>query len=141
MKISDTGITLIKKHEGLRLNSYRCPAGIWTIGYGHTVGVCEGMTITEDGAELLLRMDIETSEKAVTRYAKGINQNQFDSLVSFTFNVGVRNFSTSTLVKKIKVNPTDPSIDFEFSRWKFAKGKVLSGLVKRRKEEAELYFW
>lgn len=141
MKISDTGIQLIKKYEGLRLEAYRCPAKVWTIGYGHTRGVHSGMKITDDGAELLLLMDVATAEASVNVNAKKVNQNQFDALVSFVFNVGIGNFKVSTLLKKVKANPADPSISFEFSRWKFAGKRVLKGLVKRRLEEAELYFW
>ena len=141
MKISDTGIQLIKSHEGLRLDAYLCPADVWTIGYGHTNGVAEGMTITDDGAELLLRMDVGVAEAAVNKHTKELNQNQFDSLVSFTFNVGVANFRKSTLLKKVNKNPAGRSIADEFARWKYAKGKVLAGLVRRRKDEAELYFF
>lgn len=140
MKTSKNGIDLIARHEGLRLKAYRCPAGILTIGYGHTGNVREGQTITEDYAKYLLASDLSTAENAVNRQNLNINQNQFDALVSFVFNVGSGNFLKSTLLKKIKVNPNDTLIAAEFDRWNKAAGKVLPGLVKRRLDEAKLYF-
>ena len=140
MKISDNGIELIKKHEGLRLEAYLCPAGKPTIGYGHTKDVKLGDVITEEEAEQLLREDLIVVENEINKHNLDINQNQFDALVSFVYNVGVGNFRTSTLLKKIKTDPNDKTIANEFKRWVYSNGKKLPGLVKRREEEAKLYF-
>lgn len=144
MITSNRGIELIKRHESLRLRAYVDPVGIWTIGYGHTGGVKSGDVITEEQANGLLRADLATAERAVTGSGLRLNQNQFDALVSFVFNVGSGNFARSTLLRKGRVNTLDPSIVDEFRKWK--KGRVngrlttLPGLVKRREEELKLYF-
>lgn len=140
MKTSSKGIELIKKHEGLSLTAYLCPAKVLTIGYGHTGGVKSGDVITEAQAEEFLRADLNNAEQAIIRERLNINQNQFDALVSFVFNVGIGSFQKSTLLKVIKANSMDARIRMEFSRWVYAKQKVLAGLVLRRKEEADLYF-
>lgn len=140
MKTSSKGIEFIKRHEGFRARAYQCPAGVWTIGYGHTRGVNNGDVITKEQGERFLIQDVQTAEREVNSHGLIVNQNQFDALVSFVFNVGVGNFSRSTLLRKLKVNTNDSTISYEFSRWKNGGGKVLPGLVKRRKEEAELYF-
>ena len=140
MKTSSKGIEFIKRHEGFRARAYQCPAGVWTIGYGHTRGVNNGDVITKEQGERFLIQDLQTAEREVNSHGLIINQNQFDALVSFVFNVGVGNFSRSTLLRKLKVNTNDSTISYEFSRWKNGGGKVLPGLVKRRKEESELYF-
>lgn len=140
MRISDEGLALIKSFEGLRLNAYLCPAKVWTIGYGHTQGVEKGQTITEIEAENLLKDDLSGFEKAVKKCNLELNQNQFDALVSFTFNVGAGNLSKSTLLKKAKNDPLDPTIREEFMKWNKAKGETLAGLTRRRKAEANLYF-
>lgn len=140
MNTSSKGIELIKKHEGLSLTAYLCPAKVLTIGYGHTGGVKSGDVITEAQAEEFLRADLNNAEQAIIRERLNINQNQFDALVSFVFNVGIGSFQKSTLLKVIKTNSMDARIRMEFSRWVYAKQKVLAGLVLRRKEEADLYF-
>lgn len=140
MTTSKTGLALIAAHEGLKLKAYLCPAGVPTIGYGHTKGVRMGDTITPDQADKFLREDSADAEKAVNAQGLKINQNQYDALVSFTFNVGVGNFGKSTLLKKVKANADDPAIRNEFARWNKGGGKVLPGLTRRRKEEADLYF-
>lgn len=140
MKISRNGIELIKSHEGLRLASYVDSAGVWTIGYGHTGGVKMGDVITQEQAEQFLIADLATAEEAINRQLLKLNQNQFDALVSFVFNVGAGNFGSSTLLRRIKENPTDRDIEMQFRRWVYANGKVLPGLVKRRKDESKLYF-
>ena len=150
MKISFRGIDLIKRHEGLRLTSYKCPAGVWTIGYGHTGNVEHGETITEEVAEELLRQDLLLTETQLNKLEIDFNQNQFDALISFIFNVGWGAFRTSTLLKEIRKNinglwyyNTDGvhcnSIREQFKRWKYGGGRVLPGLVKRREDEANLY--
>lgn len=140
MKTSNKGIDLIKKYEGFRAKAYKCPAGKWTIGYGHTLNVKSTDVISLDEAEYFLKKDVEFAENEVNRHNLNINQNQFDALVSFVFNLGVGNFTRSTLLRKIKSNPNDPTIREEFEKWIYADGKVLNGLVRRRKDEADLYF-
>lgn len=140
MKTSSRGIELIKRHEGLRLRAYLCPAGVWTIGYGHTGGVKSGDVITGARADVLLRDDLTWAEREVNAQGLNLVQNQFDALVSFVFNVGREQFIKSTLLRIAKANTNDPRIRAEFSRWVYAKGKVLPGLVARREEESTLYF-
>lgn len=141
MKITKEGINLIKKFEGLRLEAYLCPAGVWTIGYGHTKGVKKGQVITQLEADNLLKEDLSSFEKGVTSLIKSnINQNQFDSLVSFAFNLGLANLKSSTLLKKVNANPNDRTIVDEFLKWVYAKKVFLEGLHRRRQAEANLYF-
>ena len=140
MRTSRKGIEFIKAHEGLRLDAYLCPAGVPTIGYGHTHGVKMGDRITEEQAERLLIGDLAVAERGVNRYGFDLTQNQFDALVSFVYNIGAGNFRSSTLLKRLKDNPNDPDIEYQFRRWVYGGGKVLPGLVRRRKDEAKLYF-
>lgn len=147
MQTSETGLKLIAQFEGCELTAYRCPAGVWTIGYGHTgKDVKPGMTITEDKAFELLGQDIVKTETFVNRLlssqinAGNITQGMFDALVSFAYNCGTGNLQKSTLLKKVLANPQDSTIANEFAKWNKAGGRVLPGLVKRRKAEAELYF-
>lgn len=141
MKTSQKGIELIKRYEGFRAEAYLCPAGIWTIGYGHTADVHRGDRIDEDTAEDFLREDLESAEGAVGKYVRvPLKQWQFDALVSFTFNLGAGNLYSSTLLKKVNRNPDDPAIRQEFEKWVYAGGRVLQGLVDRRKAEADMYF-
>lgn len=141
MKASGRCKELIKKHEGCRLEAYKCPAGIWTIGYGHTDGsVTSGTTITQEEADKLFNQDIKKFEKAVTHMVKTtINQNQFDALVSFAFNLGIGALQNSTLLKKLNNNDFTGAAN-EFDRWVYGNNKTkLEGLVRRRKEEKELF--
>lgn len=141
MKTSQKGIDLIKSFEGFSPTAYLCPAGVWTIGYGHTAGVSEGDSVDEDTAEDFLREDLADAEGAVGKYVKvPLKQWQFDALVSFAFNLGAGNLYSSTLLKKVNRNPDDPSIRQEFEKWVYADGRVLQGLVDRRKAEADMYF-
>lgn len=141
MKISKQGIKLIKKFEGFKPYTYLCPANILTIGYGHTRGVRLGQTCTEEDAEQFLKEDLELAEAEVNKVAEKVDltQGQFDSLVSFTFNIGAGNFQTSTLRRKVLNNPADPSIKAEFGKWVYVRGKVNQGLQRRRLEESRLY--
>jgi len=139
--ISWNGIGIIKRHEGLRLKAYLCPANVWTIGYGHTGDVKPDQIITQSQADDLLVQDLMRFNKGVNELVKKeITQNQFDSLVSFSFNVGLGALGKSTLLKKVNRNPKDETIRDEFHKWVNAGGKRLAGLVKRREEEANLYF-
>lgn len=140
------GTGLIKKFEGLRLKAYKCPVGVWTIGYGsifyeNNTKVQEGDKITIERADQLLWFMIDKFESSVMGLVtSNINDNQLGALTSFAFNVGIGAFGKSTLLKKVNANPNDPNIKKEFSRWTRAGGQVLQGLVKRRQAEAELYF-
>jgi len=142
MKISDAGLALIKTFEGFRANSYICPAGVWTIGYGHTGSeIKAGLKITEREAELTLRKDIKQFEDVVLQKIKiPLNQNQFDALVSFVFNIGSGAFSESTLLKRLN-NKEDPDTvaRTEMPRWNKGGGRVLEGLKRRREAEVELF--
>lgn len=141
MRTSQNGIDLIKRFEGFSPVAYLCPAGVWTIGYGHTAGVHEGDSIDGDTAEDYLREDLTSAEGAVEKYVKvPLKQWQFDALVSFTFNLGAGNLYSSTLLKKVNRNPDDQSIRQEFEKWVYAGGRMLQGLVDRRKAEADMYF-
>ncbi|MCM1502036.1 MAG: lysozyme [Bacteroidales bacterium] len=140
MTPSQKAIDLIKEFEGVRLKAYRCPAGVLTIGYGHTSGVKPGMVISEAQAEEFLREDLQEAVSYINSLRLALTQNMFDALVSFTFNVGIGNLSRSTLLTKVKADPYDNTILDEFIRWVYAKGKVLPGLQRRRLAEAKLYY-
>lgn len=140
MKTSPKGIALIKEFEGLRLRAYLCPSGIWTIGYGHTAGVKPGIVISEAQAEEYLKADLIAFENYLNGLGLALNQNQFDALISFIYNVGTGNFSSSTLLRKVKANPLDNAIMDEFLKWIYSKGRVLPGLQRRRLAEMKLYF-
>lgn len=135
MKTSDNGLHLIKQFEGCKLTAYKCPAGIWTIGVGHTGGVTPGMTITQAKADELLRKDVERFEKAVNAYVAklGLNQNQFDALVSFTFNGG------EGMLQTLCKNRNAKQIADALLLYNKGGGKVLPGLVKRREAEKALF--
>ncbi|MBI1939176.1 MAG: lysozyme [Ignavibacteriales bacterium] len=139
-KTSEKGFTLIKKYEGLSLTTYRCPAGLLTIGYGHTgKDVIVGLTINEVAANNLLKNDVEKFEDAIHVLVKvPLVQNQFDALVSFAYNVGTNSLKNSTLLKKINQSDYASAAD-EFPKWNKSNGKVLPGLVKRRDEEKSLW--
>lgn len=139
MRISQKGIELIKKFEGCRLEAYRCPAGVWTIGYGHTKGVKDGMKISWEQAEEFLREDLKIYEQAVERCVKvPLSQNQFDALVSFCYNCGGEALRTSTLLRLLNESKYSESAE-QFLRWNKAGGKVLAGLTRRREEEREMF--
>lgn len=139
MKTSNKGIDLIKKFEGCKLKAYKCPAGVWTIGYGHTKGVKEGDTCTIAQAEELLKQDLKIFECEIQDLVKvKLNQNQFDALVSFIYNVGAGAFQDSTMRKFINAGHF-PLAAGQFDRWVYAKGVKLNGLVKRRAAEKELF--
>lgn len=129
---------MIKEFEGLRLSAYRCEAGVWTIGWGHTSGVRPGMKISAEHAEELLRADVECVGRALEGVV--LTDNQRAALISFGFNVGVSALMRSTLMKYVVKDAFDRRIAGEFAKWKYAGGKVIGGLVRRRKREAEVYF-
>ena len=137
MKTSQRGINLIKQFEGVRLTAYKCPAGVYTIGYGHTRGVQRGMRITEEEASAFLAADLRNSEKAVERYESFYhwNQNEFDALVSFTFNCGAVNLRA--LLRNGRRNRSQ--IAETLPLYRKAGGKVLKGLERRRAAEKALF--
>lgn len=137
-KIGQAGLTLIKQFEGCRLVAYQCSAGVWTIGYGHTAGVYKGMKITQAEAEAYLLQDVAKFEKYVNNlsyvpFTDQLNQNQFDALVSFAFNLGQGN------VKKLCTGRVMNQIPSAMQQYCKAAGKTLPGLQRRRKAEAALY--
>ena len=137
MKTSQRGIKLIKQFEGVRLTAYKCPAGVYTIGYGHTRGVTRGMKITEEEASAFLAADLRNSEKAVERYDSIYhwNQNEFDALVSFTFNGGATNLRA--LLRNGRRNRSQ--IAETLPLYRKAGGKILKGLERRRAAEKALF--
>ena len=138
-RISEEGLSLIKKFEGCRLEAYKCSGGVWTIGYGHTGGVTETDTITQDDANKLLQEDVAKFEEYVDdNVIVELNQGQFDALVAWTFNLGPGNLRESTMLKKL--NEADyTSVPNEMKRWNKAGGKTLDGLIRRRNAEALLF--
>ena len=138
--ISAEGLRLVKKHEGLRLQAYLpTPNDVWTIGYGHTKTAKKGMKITERGAEELLKGDIAWAEEAVRKRVKvPLNQNQFDALVSFVFNIGEGAFASSTLLRFLNEGKYQAAAD-QLPRWNRQKGNVLPGLTNRRQQERALF--
>lgn len=140
MKFSSNYYALIETFEGFRSKAYKCPAGVWTIGFGTTKGVKPGMVVTENVAHELLVEDSRKIEYQLNNMGIMFSQNQFDALGSFIYNIGFGKFQSSTLCKRIKLNRNDKEIEHLWKQWKYAKGKVLQGLVKRREYEAALYF-
>lgn len=144
MKTSQKGLEFLHREEGLRLKAYLDSAGIPTIGYGNTYyengsKVKMGDSITKERADSLFELVLKQFENAVNKAVKvQLTQNQFDALVSFTYNVGIAALNRSTLLKKINANPCDPTITSSFEAWKNAGGKPI--LLKRRQREAALYF-
>lgn len=141
MRISDAGVDLIKSFEGLKLEAYKCPAGIWTIGYGHTgAGVTSGLSIDEQEAESLLYDDLVKFEDGVNKLTceLDITQGMFDALVCFAYNVGLDALARSTLLKLLKQNKVLEASE-QFKVWNKAGGKELAGLTRRRNAEAELF--
>ena len=142
MKLSKTGFDLIKKFEGLRLTAYLCPVRVWTIGYGHTgEDVYSGLKISEERAEELLLDDLQSFEQCVNSFVTvKLNQNEYDALVSFTFNVGTTAFINSTLLKLLNQRTNRRVVSEEFKRWvKGGDGEAIPGLVRRREEECKLF--
>ena len=133
MKTSKSALDQIAKYEGIRLKAYKCPAGVWTIGVGHTGGVTEGMTITHDQAMAFFADDIKASERAVEKLGMELTQGQFDALVSFCYNCGAGNLN------KLCTGRTKKQIADAIPLYNKGGGKVLAGLVKRRAWERGLF--
>ena len=134
---SKSGLAFTEGFEGLRLTAYQDQGGVWTIGYGHTLGVIPGKTITQLQAEMYLLQDIQSAVGVVNNLVTiDLTQNEFDALVDFVFNVGSGNFRTSTLLKKLNANDITGAA-LEFDKWDHDKGKVVAGLLRRRQNETE----
>jgi len=139
MRTSQRGLSLIKSFEGLRLLAYRDAVGVWTIGYGATRGVKPGMSVTKEQAERMLLNDVQRFESEVERLVKvPLSGNQWDALVSFTYNLGASNLESSTLLRLLNVGDYAGAAE-QFPRWNKAGGKVLPGLVRRREAERVLF--
>jgi lysozyme len=139
MTTSRRGIQLIKDFEGLKLESYKCPAGVWTIGYGHTKGVKPNVVIDQMRAEDLLIEDIAPIERMLNKLGINFRQECFDALVSWNFNLGEDAFRNSTLLKKIVADAPDEEITDQIVKWVNAGGKPLVGLKRRRVAEANMF--
>ena len=146
MKLDQNGYKLIQKFEGCRLDAYQDSVGIWTIGFGNITyengtKVRKGDTISLKRAEELFKYFADRfAANIADKVTVPITQNQFNAIVSLSYNIGLSNFSASTLLKKLNKCSSDATIKNEFLKWRFAGGKELKGLVKRRTEEANLYF-
>ena len=139
MNIGTKGLDLIKFFEGLELNAYQCAAGVWTIGYGHTKGVEKGMSISAASANEMLAEELAEYENYInTLVTVELNQDQFDAMVSWVYNLGGGNLKASTLLKVLNAGDYD-GVPAQMMRWNKAGGKVLAGLTKRRQAEADLF--
>lgn len=139
LRVSPEGISLIKRFEGFSTSPYRCPAGYWTIGYGHLLNHLPAASLTQQEGEFLLKQDIQKAESAVHRMVPvPLTQHQFDALVSFTYNLGAGALQRSTLRQKILRQEHDLAA-LEFPKWVYAGGRKMAGLARRRHAEALLY--
>ena len=139
MKLGERATEILKYFEGCKLTAYQDSVGVWTIGFGHTKGVYDGMTITQDQAEQMLLSELEEYEGYIENMVTvPLTQNQFDALVVWVYNLGPTNFRNSTLLKELNAGNYNAAGQ-EITRWNKAGGKVLAGLVKRREAEAQLF--
>jgi lysozyme len=135
MTYSKTGLAITEKFEGCKLSAYQDSVGVWTIGYGHTLGVQEGDTCTQEQAEQWLQEDTDAAVSNVNQHLTvQVSQNEFDALVDFAFNLGVGNFDGSTLLKDVNSGDLEAAAQ-EFEKWDHAGGKVVAGLLRRRLAE------
>jgi lysozyme len=146
MKVNAEGYALIKRFEGCRLKAYKCPANVWTIGFGNTFyengdKVKDGDVITQQRAEELAKFIIDQFAVSITPFIlKPLTDNQFSACVSLAYNIGTGGFKRSSVFKKLNINPNDATIADSFRLWNKGGGKVLKGLVNRREAEIQLYF-
>lgn len=144
MKTSANGVALVKRFEGCKLGAYKCPAGVWTIGYGHTSAagpptVTPGLVVSQQAADEILRRDLEKFEKGVAELVKvPLTTGQNDALVSFAFNCGLGALAKSTLLKRVNAKEFH-RVPAEFMKWTKANGQELPGLVQRRRAETALW--
>ena len=139
MTTSKKGIELIQMFEGCRLTAYKCPAGVWTVGYGSTKDVKAGMKITQAEADKRLLDDISPCERVLNNMGINYRQNQFDALISWLFNFGSAKFASSTLKKKILSHASDVEITDQIVKWVNAGKVPLLGLKRRRVAEANMF--
>jgi lysozyme len=139
MKISNSGLSLIKRYEGCKLAAYKDSVGVWTIGWGNTSHAKAGMKITQAQADKFLAEDLASVEKCLNNLGVISKQNQFDALASWIFNLGVGNFNSSTMKKYIVAKCSDIDITDQMVKWCNAGGRPLLGLKKRRVAEANMY--
>ncbi len=146
MKASENAIDLIKSFEGFRNFAYLDTGHVATIGYGsikypNQQKVRLGDFVSQERANEMLKFDLCIFEDDINHFVtSNINQNQFDALICFIYNIGSTQFRRSTLLKKVNLNPNDPSIKDEFKKWRYDNGKIITGLLNRRIKEADLYF-
>jgi len=139
MNISKEGLSLIKKFEGCELEAYLCPAGVWTIGYGHTKDVKEGDKINRDEADYLLQEEMIEYESYINDFVEvPLEQNQFDALCSWVYNLGPTNLKNSTMLRVLNEEKY-ADVPQQIKRWNKAGGEVLDGLIKRREAEAKMF--
>ena len=139
MNISKEGLSLIKKFEGCELEAYLFPAGVWTIGYGHTKDVKEGDKINKEEADYLLQEEMIEYESYINDFVEvPLNQNQFDALCSWVYNLGPTNLKNSTMLRVLNEEKY-ADVPQEIKRWNKAGGEVLDGLIKRREAEAKMF--
>ncbi|AFL75382.1 lysozyme [Thiocystis violascens] len=137
--VNAAGLALIQRHEGLTLRAYRCPAGVWTIGYGSTRDVTPGLVIDLAEADRRLRQDLRAAERAVAAAVRvPLNDNEFSALVSFVYNVGAAAFADSTLLRRLNGGQRADAAR-QFARWNRGGGRVLPGLITRRAAEVALF--
>tara|TARA_R110002074_G_scaffold365865_2_gene539667 strand:- start:876 stop:1427 length:552 start_codon:yes stop_codon:yes gene_type:complete len=139
LQISQEGLALIKKFEGCELEAYLCPAGVWTIGYGHTKDVKEGDKINKDEADYLLQEEMIEYESYINDMVDvDLNQSQYDSLCAWVYNLGPSNLGSSTMLRVLNEGKYD-EVPQQMKRWNKANGEVLDGLIRRREAEALLF--
>lgn len=140
MAVLDHAAPIVKQFEGCKLKAYKCPAGAWTIGYGHTgPEVTEGLVWTQAEADAALQKDMTRALNDARKLIHvGLNDRQMAAIVSFVFNLGIGNFKSSTLLKMLNAHNFAGAVN-EFSKWNKGGGVVLPGLVKRREAEAALF--
>ena len=139
MNISKEGIALIKRFEGCELKAYQDSVGVWTIGYGHTKDVKKGNEINQDHAEFMLTEELPEYEGYINDMVKvPLEQNQFDALCSWVYNLGPTNLQDSTMLKVLNEKKYE-EVPQQIKRWNKAGGKVLDGLIRRREAEALLF--
>ena len=139
MQLSKTGIELLKHFEGCELKAYQDSVGVWTIGYGHTKGIYEGLEITQSEAEKMLVDELPEYEGYITdKIVPRLQQHEFDALVCWVYNLGPTNLSSSTMLKKLNAGEFK-EVPFQMKRWDKAGGQPLLGLTRRRNAEALLF--
>ena len=139
MQLSKTGIELLKHFEGCELKAYQDSVGVWTIGYGHTKGIYEGLEITQSEAEKMLQDELPEYEGYITdKVVPMLQQHEYDALVCWVYNLGPTNLSSSTMLKKLNAGEFK-EVPFQMKRWDKAGGQPLLGLTRRRNAEALLF--